>query len=128
MAENRSGKPLPYDPTERRIRSFVTRAGRLSPAQAQAIETLGSRFCLPYTKAPLRFEETFGRRAPTIMEIGFGMGATTAQIAETMPGTDFLGIEVHAPGVGALLKLIGERRLDNLRLIQHDAVEVVEHM
>jgi tRNA (guanine-N7-)-methyltransferase len=117
-----------YDPTERRIRSFVTRAGRLSTAQAKAIETLGSRFCIPYAKEMLDFNQAFGRSAPTVLEIGFGMGGTTAAIAAGMPDKNFLGVEVHTPGVGSLLKLIGEQQLENLRIIQHDAVEVVTHM
>lgn len=128
MAENRSGKPLPYDPTEHRIRSFVTRAGRLSPAQARAIETLGPRFSVAYAKEQIDFAALYGRSTPTILEIGFGMGDTTAAIAAAMPDKNFLGVEVHTPGVGSLLKLIGEQQLTNLRLIQHDAVEVLTHM
>jgi tRNA (guanine-N7-)-methyltransferase len=128
MADNRSGKPLPYDPTEHRIRSFVTRAGRLSPAQAKAIDTLGPQFCLSYERAVINPAGTFGRDAPTVLEIGFGMGGTTASIAAAMPDKNFIGVEVHTPGVGALLKLIGEQQLGNLRLIQHDAVEVLTHM
>ena len=132
MSENRpadeAGKNLFYDPSERRIRSFVTRAGRLSPAQARALDTLGPQFCLPYRKAPLDFSAAFERAAPTILEIGYGMGGTTASIAAAMPDKNFLGVEVHTPGVGSLLKLIGEHGLQNLRLIQHDAVEVVSHM
>jgi tRNA (guanine-N7-)-methyltransferase len=125
---NDAGKPLLYDPSERRIRSFVTRAGRLSPAQARALEELGPQFCLPYQKMPLDLAAPFGRAAPVILEIGFGMGGTTAAIAAAMPEKNFLGVEVHTPGVGSLLKLIGEQQLQNLRLIQHDAVEVVSHM
>ena len=121
-------KPMFYDPTEHRIRSFVTRAGRLSTAQARAIQTLGPQFCIPYEKAPLDFDAAFGRLAPTIFEIGFGMGETSAAIAAHMPDKNFIGVEVHTPGVGSLLKLIGERELHNLRLIQHDAVEVLTHM
>jgi len=132
MSDNHStesaNKRMLYDPTERRIRSFVTRAGRLSTAQARAIETLAPQFCIPYEKAPFDFGQAFGRRAPTILEIGFGMGDTTAAIAAGMPDKDFIGVEVHTPGVGSLLKLIGEQGLSNLRLIQHDAFEVVTHM
>lgn len=117
-----------YDPTEHRIRSFVTRAGRLSTAQARAIETLGPQFCILYDKALLDFDQCFARCAPTILEIGFGMGETTARIAAGMPQKNFLGVEVHTPGVGSLLKLIGEQDLGNLRLIQHDAFEVLTHM
>ena len=117
-----------YDPTEHRIRSFVTRAGRLSTAQARALDELGPRFLLPYAKQPFDYPAIFGRTAPVVLEIGFGMGATTAQIAKVMPDTDFIGVEVHTPGVGSLLKLIGEEGLGNLRAIQHDAVEVLRDM
>ncbi len=117
-----------YDPTERRIRSFVTRAGRLSVAQARALEQLGPRFCLPYQKSVLDIDASFGRTAPAILEIGTGMGDATAHIAALLPEKNFIGVEVHTPGIGSLLKLIGENSLDNLRLIQHDAVEVVTHM
>ena len=121
-------RPMLYDPTEHRIRSFVTRAGRLSTAQAKAIETLGPQFCIPYVKEPFDFGRAFGRTTPAILEIGFGMGDTTAKIAAGMPDKDFIGVEVHTPGVGSLLKLIGEQGLSNLRIIQHDAFEVVTHM
>jgi tRNA (guanine-N7-)-methyltransferase len=117
-----------YDPSEHRIRSFVTRAGRLSIAQARALETLGPQFMIAYAKAPLDCEQAFGRKAPVILEIGFGMGDTTAHIAKGMPEKDFIGVEVHTPGVGSLLKQIGEQGLANLRLIQHDAVEVLRQM
>ena len=117
-----------YDPTEHRIRSFVTRAGRLSTAQARAIEKIGPRFCLPYQKTTLDVAAAFGRAAPTIFEIGFGMGETTAAIAAGMPDKNFIAVEVHTPGVGSLLKQIEEQGLQNLRLIQHDAVEVLTHM
>lgn len=112
----------------RRIRSFVRRAGRTSDAQRRAFETLGPRFLLPYAAEPLDWDAAFGRSAPRILEIGCGMGETTAHIAGLRTSDDFLGVEVHEPGVGALLKRIGEQSLSNLRLIQHDAVEVVEHM
>jgi len=117
-----------YDPTEHRIRSFVTRAGRLSTAQERALNDLGPKYMIPYAKAPLDYEAAFGRKAPVILEIGFGMGDTTAFIAKNAPDKDFIGVEVHTPGVGSLLKLIGEQELGNLRVIQHDAVEVLDHM
>ncbi len=117
-----------YDPTERRIRSFVTRAGRLSTGQARALDTLGPSYCLPYQKDLLDIDAAFGRHAPTLLEIGTGMGETTAHIAGLMPEKNFIGVEVHTPGIGSLLKLIGEQGLQNLRLIQHDAFEVVTHM
>ena len=112
----------------RRIRSFVTRAGRVSTGQRRALDELSPRFVLPFASAPLDWTTVFGRTAPRVLEIGFGMGATTAEIAARRRDDDFLGIEVHEPGVGALLKLIGEQELGNIRIIQHDAVEVVEQM
>jgi tRNA (guanine-N7-)-methyltransferase len=113
---------------QRPIRSFVLRAGRMGSGQQRALDELGPRFLLPYRAQPLDFAAIFGREAPTVLEIGFGMGDASAQIAAALPGTDFIGIEVHAPGVGALLKRIGEMQLTNLRLLQHDAVEVLESM
>jgi tRNA (guanine-N7-)-methyltransferase len=110
------------------IRSYVLRAGRIGPGQQRALAELGPRFLLPFAARPLDVRATFGRDAPTVLEIGFGMGDATAQIAAAMPGTDFIGIEVHEPGVGALLKRIGELELTNLRLIRHDAVQVLEQM
>ena len=112
----------------RSIRSFVLRAGRMGSGQIKALEELGPKFLLPYSPEPLDLDATFGRTAPRIVEIGFGMGEPTALIAAAHPGNDYLGIEVHTPGVGALLKRIGEHGLSNVRLIQHDAVEVMERM
>ena len=117
-----------YDPTEHRIRSFVTRAGRLSTGQARALEEFGPQFLVPYKKEMLDYAAAFGRQAPTVLEIGFGMGDTTAHIARQMPDKDFIGVEVHTPGVGSLLKQIGEQGITNLRLIQHDAFEVLNNM
>ena len=116
-----------YDPADHRIKSFVTRAGRLSPAQDRAIQTLGPTFCLPFEKTLLDSAAAFGRTAPLILEIGTGMGETTAHIAALMPEKNFLGVEVHTPGIGSLLKRIGEQSLSNLRLMQHDAFEVITH-
>jgi tRNA (guanine-N7-)-methyltransferase len=115
-------------PPPRPVRSYVLRAGRIGPGQQRALHELGPRFVLPYRDAPLDFAAVFGRSAPTVLEIGFGMGDATAQIAAAMPGTDFIGIEVHEPGVGALLKRIGEQHLTNLRLIRQDAVQVLQRM
>jgi tRNA (guanine-N7-)-methyltransferase len=114
---------------ERRpIRSYVLRQGRVSNAQQRSLDTLLPRFGIPYSGAPLDLATVYGRNAPRILEIGFGMGETTAAIAEAHPENDYLAIEVHTPGVGSLLKLIGERDLSNIRVIQHDAVEVLQHM
>jgi tRNA (guanine-N7-)-methyltransferase len=112
-----------------RIRSFVLRAGRTTAGQQRAIDELGPQFLLPYQDSLLDLTGAFqGSTKPKILEIGFGMGETTAKIAALRPEDDFLAIEVHPPGVGALLKLIGESALTNLRLIRHDAVEVLENM
>lgn len=112
----------------RAIRSYVMRAGRTTEGQARALADLGPRFVLPYEAAPLDYAATFGRTAPVVLEIGFGMGDATAKIAQALPDTDFIGCEVHEPGVGALLKHIGEMSLGNVRVIRHDAVEVLQHM
>lgn len=112
----------------RGIRSFVTRGGRVTTGQARALQELGARFLIPYRAEPLDFAAAFGREAPTILEIGFGMGEATAHIAGLMPEKNFLCCEVHAPGVGALVKRIGEQQLSNIRIVAHDAVEVIEHM
>jgi len=114
--------------THRPVRSFVLRQGRFSPGQQQARERLMPRFGIDYAPAPLDWAKAFGREAPRILEIGFGMGETTARIAEENPGNDYLGVEVHGPGVGALLRRLEERSLTNVRIVQHDAVEVVREM
>jgi len=110
------------------IRSFVLRQGRVSNAQQRYYDEGMPRWGIPYVAAPIEFAAIFGRAAPTILEIGCGMGETTATIAAAHPESDFIGIEVHAPGVGSLLKEIATRELDNLRVIRHDAVEVVRDM
>lgn len=115
-------------PTPRRIRSYVLRGGRIGSGQQRALRVLAPRFVLPYRDAPLELPEVFGRRAPLVLEIGFGMGASTAAIAAATPEVDFLGVEVHAPGVGALLQRLETLGLSNVRIVQHDAVEVLERM
>lgn len=112
----------------RNIRSFVRRTGRTTAGQAKAFTDMGPRFLLPYTPAPLDFAAAFERVAPTILEIGFGMGEATAHIAALSPDKNFLCCEVHTPGVGALLKRIQEQALGNIRILQHDAVEVIDNM
>jgi tRNA (guanine-N7-)-methyltransferase len=112
----------------RAIRSFVLRQGRMSPAQQRALDTLLPKLGVPYRSAPVDFTQHFGRDVPRVLEIGFGMGATTAAIAHAQPDTDFIGIEVHAPGVGALLRRLDADGTTNVRVIQHDAVEVVRDM
>jgi len=122
--------PLPPGqlPFLRTVRSFVLRAGRTTAGQAKAFTDVGPRFLLPYTAQPLDFVASFERQAPSILEIGFGMGEATAQIAALRPQDNFLCCEVHTPGVGALLKRIAEQPLSNIRILQHDAVEVIDHM
>jgi tRNA (guanine-N7-)-methyltransferase len=110
------------------IRSFVLRQGRLTAAQRRACETLLPRFGIPYAPAPLDLDRVFGRAAPRILEIGTGMGETSASIAAAHPENDYIGIEVHAPGVGSLLNRIVALGLANVRVIQHDAVEVLRDM
>ncbi|MDH5286710.1 MAG: tRNA (guanosine(46)-N7)-methyltransferase TrmB [Betaproteobacteria bacterium] len=112
----------------RPVRSFVLRQGRMSSAQQRAFDELTPRYGIPFARKPLDCATAFGRRAPVVLEIGCGMGETTAAIAQAHPQVDFVGIEVHSPGVGALLKRVGELGLANVRVIRHDAVEVVEHM
>lgn len=114
---------------QRRIRSFVLRQGRLTKGQARALETVFPKFGITYSPALLDLNATFKRAdSKKILEIGFGMGETTAKIAQTLPDYDFLAAEVHTPGVGALLKLIEESALTNIRVIQHDVVEVLQNM
>ncbi len=115
-------------PDQTHIRSYVLRQGRVSSAQQRAREELLPHYGIPYAPAALDLDAVFGRSAPRILEIGFGMGETTAAIAAAHPDLDYLGIEVHTPGVGALLKTAGELGLTNLRVVQHDAVEVVRDM
>jgi len=115
-------------PHPRPIRSYVLRQGRMSPAQQRACAELLPRFGIPFETATLDFAQAFGRTAPVILEIGFGMGETTAAIALAHPDIDFFGIEVHLPGVGALLKRVDELGLRNVRVIRHDAVDVVDAM
>ena len=129
-------------PFMRTIKSFVKRAGRTTTGQAKAFEELGPQFLLPYQASAIDLVAVFARptgangqndaqapsRHPVVLEIGFGMGEATAHIAGVLPDTHFLCCEVHEPGVGALLKRIGEQHLSNIRICAHDAVEVIDHM
>lgn len=110
------------------IKSFVRRAGRMSEAQHRYFDEMMPKIGIPYQSSPIDLAAVYGRNAPKILEIGCGMGETTARIAEAMPEKDFFGLEVHVPGVGALCKLIAEKNLSNLRIGNHDAVEVVRDM
>lgn len=110
------------------IRSFVLRQGRVSNAQQRYYDEGMPRWGIAYAKAAIEPASIFGNAAPVILEIGCGMGETTAAIADALRERNFIGIEVHTPGVGSLLKEIATRELSNLRVIQHDAVEVVRDM
>ena len=132
--QDAAGAPAPASeddkphPLHRRLKSFVKRGGRTTFGQARAYEVYGPQFLLPYQEGRLDLAAAFGRDAPTVLEIGFGMGEATAHIAGLLPETNFLCCEVHEPGVGALLKRIGENDLKNIRICAHDAVDVIDHM
>ena len=112
--------------TRRSIRSFVLRSGRVTPAQKQAFERLWPRYGVEYQPVIIDFAALFGRRAPIVLDIGFGDGDALVEQASAHPDCDFLGIEVHAPGIGHCLLQAESRGLDNIRLLQHDAVEVLQ--
>jgi len=119
----------PSDIDARRpVRSYVLRGGRLGSGQTRALADLAPRYVLPFESRPFDREAAFGRNAPLVVEIGFGMGQATAAIAGAQPEVDFLGIEVHEAGVGALLQRIEAEGLRNLRIVRHDAVEVLQQM
>ena len=109
----------------RAIRSFVTRAGRITGAQVRALEVLWPKYGVEFAAAPLDCDAVFGRHAPRTVEIGFGNGENLARMAAAHPERDYLGIEVHRPGVGRLLLALEEGQLSNVRVICHDAVEVL---
>ncbi|HWR10890.1 MAG TPA: tRNA (guanosine(46)-N7)-methyltransferase TrmB [Rectinemataceae bacterium] len=110
------------------IKTFVIRNGRMTDVQRQAIEEFGSEYIVPYSLRPLEATALFPLPRPLVMEIGFGMGKATWQIARDRPRFNYLGVEVHSPGVGKLIMEIRENKLDNLKIIQHDAVEVLATM
>ena len=116
------------DRSSTHIRSYVLRQGRVSNAQQRCYDSLMPQYGIPYSAQTLALDTAFGRSAPKILEIGFGMGESTATIAVAHPDLDYLAIEVHTPGVGGLLKQIEEKQLSNIRIIQHDAVEVLRDM
>jgi len=111
---------------DRRIRSFVLRQGRFTPAQQRAFDLHWARFGIDYAGAPRDLDAMFGRRAPRVLEIGFGNGEQLLHSAQAEPARDFIGIEVHRPGVGRLMNGLAEAGVDNVRLYNHDAVEVLE--
>lgn len=113
-------------PGRRAVRSYVLRAGRITVAQRRALDELWPRFGVDFSPAVLDLDQRFGRHAPRVMEIGFGNGELLAEAAQREPGTDFIGVEVHEPGVGHCLLLVGQLGLGNVRVIRHDAVEVLQ--
>jgi len=118
-------------PHPRSIRSFVKRSGRVTTGQLKARQEIGGAYVIEYVPQALNISTIFpehSNETPLVFEIGFGMGEATASIAQTLSNTNFICCEVHDPGVGALLKRIGENDIKNIRIIQHDAVEVLEHM
>ncbi len=127
-ASTPSAEPGAARGEHRHIRSFALRRGHVTNAQRRAYEEVFPRFAIAYAAAPLDLPAAFGRAAPTVLEIGFGMGETTAAIAQARPDVNFLAVEVFAAGIGALARRIDEMRLANVRIVQHDAVEVVRDM
>ncbi|MBQ7905528.1 MAG: tRNA (guanosine(46)-N7)-methyltransferase TrmB [Spirochaetaceae bacterium] len=116
------------NPIHREIKTFVLRASRMTDSQKRDYETLSTRWCIPFEKKPLNFADIFNNSNPVVVEIGFGMGAATAIIAEQNPNINYLGLEVHTPGVGRLLGNIRDKNLQNLLIVEHDAMEVLEYM
>ena len=126
--QNSSSENNAAETHPRSIRSFVLRQGHMTAAQQRAIDTLWPNFGVDYQAAPLDLNACFGRDSDKVLEIGFGMGVATVEIAKRLPQKDFLAIDVHGPGVGNLLKLMEEENVNNIRVMRHDAVEVVENM
>ena len=120
-------KPFTANPGHREIRSFVLRQGRFTPAQQRAFDELWPRFGLDYSGQPRDYAAAFGRQAPRVLEIGFGNGDALRFAARQDPTRDYIGLEVHAPGVGRLLNALSEEDSDHVRLYHHDAVEVLRH-
>ncbi|KFZ39251.1 tRNA (guanine-N7)-methyltransferase [Shewanella mangrovi] len=118
---NEEGKYL------RKVKSFVLREGRLTKGQAQALEENWPTMGLEYSAETIDLAQVFGREADTVLEIGFGMGASLVEMAKAAPELNFIGIEVHKPGVGACLSAAAEAGVTNLRVYHHDAVEVLQH-
>ncbi|VEJ21047.1 tRNA (guanosine(46)-N7)-methyltransferase TrmB [Neisseria animaloris] len=126
--QNRPNESQVPEQYKRSIRSFVLRQGHMTAAQQKAIDTLWPDFGIDYQTDAIDLNQRFGRDNPKVLEIGFGMGVATVEIAKRLPEKDFLAIDVHGPGVGNILKLIEEEQVGNIRVMRHDAVEVVENM
>lgn len=128
MTQDHKPDMIPEGQFMRRIRSFVRREGRLTKGQERALEQLWPVMGVEFSGEQLSLAALFGREAPVVLEIGFGMGASLVQMAKAAPEKNFIGIEVHRPGVGACLAAAQEQGVTNLRLFCHDAVEVLEQM
>ena len=128
-AENATENEKAELPLRREIKTYVLRIGRMTDAQERAYRELSEKWCLQFDEnRKLDFSEIFGNKNPVVIEIGFGMGDATWQIAKNNPETNYLGIEVHRPGVGKLLNHIEAENLTNLRIFEYDALEVLEKM
>ena len=119
-----------YPPSEyrREIKTYVLRAGRMTAAQEKAYNELSPSWCIPFEEKRINFVDIFNNTNPIIVEIGFGMGDATVEIAQANPDINYLGIEVHTPGVGKVLSEIQKRNLKNLFIIEYDALEVLDKM
>jgi tRNA (guanine-N7-)-methyltransferase len=128
-ADSKKAPPKPFTVEEghRKVRSFVLRQGRFTPAQQRAFDELWPRFGLDYAGVPRDFDQVFGRQAPRVLEIGFGNGDALRFAAARDPERDYIGIEVHAPGVGRLLNALDTDAATHVRLYHHDAVEVLRN-
>lgn len=120
--------PVEEYTTRRTIHTFVIRAGHMTDSERRDYDELSEKWCIKFTGKPIDFASLFGNENPVTVEIGFGMGKATALIAEANPGINYLGLEVHKPGIGRLLGEIKDRKLSNIRIIEYDAVEVIETM
>ncbi len=112
----------------RTVKTYVMRAGRMTAAQEKAYNDLSHIWCIPYEESSINFVDVFGNTNPIVVEIGFGMGAATIELAKANPNINYLGIEVHKPGVGRVLSEIRANDLQNLYIIEHDALDVLEKM
>ena len=128
MENNSSPEAVPPSSLRREVKTYVLRAGRMTAAQERAYNELAPSWCIPFEHKKLNFVDVFGNTNPIVIEIGFGMGDATVALAEANPEINYLGIEVHTPGVGRVLSEIKKRGLTNLYLIEYDALEVLENM
>lgn len=132
ILQNQSEQKSETDPLpatyKRTVKTFVMRIGRMTAAQERAYNELSPAWCIPFENKKINFVDIFGNTNPIIIEIGFGMGDATAELAQANPNINYLGIEVHKPGVGKLLGEIKKRDLKNLYIIEYDALDVLEYM